>query len=137
MVTATTVFNRPSYDHSYLTLPGSYLTPSHKEPLSPTDSDRCVCACAARCIHQPKPESSRCSGVPNELPQLTHCCHQCELENQCESVQSLSAAILTHMLCTCSVEINKQTLKAGKKGIKKIPAHFVSLFTLSRCIYAV
>lgn len=56
--------------------------PSSQPPCALTDSDRCVCVRAARCIHQPKPESYRCSGVPNKLSQLTRRCHQCELEKR-------------------------------------------------------
>ncbi|TNN60672.1 hypothetical protein EYF80_029145 [Liparis tanakae] len=43
-------------------------------------------------MHQPKPESYRCSGVPNELPQLTRCCHQCELEKRAASFQLQSGS---------------------------------------------
>lgn len=59
------------------------LRPLSSQPLCAlTDSDRCACARAARCIHRPKPESYRCSGVPNKLSQLTRRCHQCELEKR-------------------------------------------------------
>lgn len=51
-----------------------------------TDSNRCGCVCGCLCadrnIQQPKPESYRCSTVPNKLPQLTPRCHQCELERR-------------------------------------------------------
>lgn len=59
-----------------------------RDPHALTDSNRCASArvhvhlSMDRYIHQRKPESYRCSSMPNKLPPLAPCCHQCELEKR-------------------------------------------------------
>lgn len=89
-----------------------------------------VCACVCTRVRvfvkdtstNPKPESYRCSGVPNKLPQLTPHCHQCELEKRwiCSIPQRCYFHTHTLHMLSWDQEADWEGKKKRQTGVKNL-----------------